>query len=78
MLSRKKRRRFSSVEALYVEVQRMWNVKSKVIPVIVGEPGTISESCTKYLSNIPGKHEIREIQKTAILVTAHVLRKALM
>ena len=25
----------------------------------------------KYLSNIPGKHEIKELQKTAILDTAH-------
>jgi len=29
------------------------------------------------LSNIPGKHEIKELQKTAILDTAHILRKVL-
>jgi hypothetical protein len=27
----------------------------------------------KYLSNIPGKHEIKELQKTAILGTAQIL-----
>ena len=32
----------------------------------------------QYLSNIPGKHEIKELQKTAILVTAHKLGKVLM
>jgi hypothetical protein len=36
----------------------MWNVKTKVIPVIIVAAGTISESFTKYLSNIPGKYEI--------------------
>jgi hypothetical protein len=28
----------------------------------------------KYLSNKPGKREIKELQKTAMLVTAHKLR----
>jgi hypothetical protein len=38
------------------ETQRMWNVKTKVIPVITGATGTTSKSLTKYLSNIPPKH----------------------
>jgi hypothetical protein len=49
-----------------------------MIPIIIGATGTISESFRKYVSNIPGKHEVKEIQKTAILGTAHVLRKVLM
>ena len=61
-----------------IEIQRMWNVKSKVIPVIIGATGTISKSFRKYVSNIPGKHEVKELQKTAILGTAHILRKVLM
>jgi hypothetical protein len=28
--------------------------------------------------NVPGKHEVKELQKTAILGTAHILRKVLM
>jgi len=49
-----------------------------VIPVIIGATGTISESFRKYMSNIQGKHEVKELQKTAILGTAHRLRKVLM
>ena len=60
---------------LTTEVQPMWNVKTKVIPVIIGATETISESFRKYVSNIPGKHEVKELQKTAILGTAHILRK---
>jgi len=41
----------------------MWNVKAKVIPVLIGASGTISKSLTQYLSNIPGKHEIKELAK---------------
>jgi hypothetical protein len=33
-----------------------------------------SKSFRKYLSNIPGKHEIKEVQKTATLGTAHILQ----
>jgi len=39
---------------LTIETQRMWNVKTKVIPVIIGATGTISKSFRKYVSNIPG------------------------
>jgi len=48
---------------LIAEIQCMWNVKVKVIPVIIGVTGTISKSLRQYLSNIPGKQEIKELQK---------------
>jgi hypothetical protein len=44
-------------------------IKTKVIPVILGATGTISKSFRKYVNNIPGNHEFKELQKTAILVT---------
>jgi len=61
-----------------IEIQRMWNVKTKVTPVITGTTGTVSKSIRKYVSNIPGKHEVKELQTIAILGTAHILRKVLM
>jgi hypothetical protein len=62
---------------LTIEIQRMWNVKTKVIPVIIGATGTILKSFRKYVSNVPGNHEFKELQKTAILSTAHILQKVL-
>ena len=62
---------------LTIEIQRMWNVKTKVIPVIIGATGSISKTFRKYVSNTPGKHEVKELQKTAIFGTAHILRKVL-
>jgi hypothetical protein len=59
---------------LIIEIQCMWNVKAKVIPVIRGANGTISKSLRQYLSNIPGKHEVKEIKKNAILGIAHIMR----
>jgi len=62
---------------LITEIQRMWNVKAKVIPVITGATGNISESLRQYLSNRK-KHKIKELRKTAILGTGNILRKVLM
>jgi hypothetical protein len=49
-----------------------------VIPVIIGATGTIPESLRKYVNTIPGNHKVKEVQKTAILDNAYILRKALM
>jgi len=62
---------------LAIEIQRMWNVKTKAILVTIGATGTISKSFRKYVSNIPGNHEVKELQKTAMLGTGHILRKVL-
>jgi hypothetical protein len=37
----------------------MWNVKTKVNPVIIGTTGTIAKSFRKYVSNIPRNHEVK-------------------
>jgi hypothetical protein len=36
----------------------------------------IIKALSHYLSNIPGNHDIKEPQTTAILCTAHILRKS--
>ena len=46
--------------------------------LIIGTTGNISKSFRKYLNNIMGKHDSRELQTTAALGTAYVLRKEIM
>jgi hypothetical protein len=42
----------------------MWKVKTKVIPVILyRQLEKTASSFRKYLSDIPGKHKIKELQK---------------
>jgi len=48
---------------LIIDIQRTWNVTAKLIPVIIGATGTISESLRQYLRNKTGKHEIKELQR---------------
>jgi len=77
-LIKKEAKKILKYKDLTIEIQRMWNVKTKVVPVIIGATGTISKSFRKYVSSIPGKHEVKELQKTTILGTAHILQKVLM
>jgi hypothetical protein len=51
----------------------MWNMKAEVVPLIVGITGTISRLLRQYPSNISRKHEIKKLQTTAILGTAHIV-----
>jgi hypothetical protein len=44
-----------------IEIERMWTVKTNVIPITRGATGTIWKSFRKYLSNLPGKHEISKL-----------------
>jgi len=53
-------------------------VDARVIPVIIGATGNISKSLRYFLGNVLGKHEIKELQYTAILSTARILREVLM
>jgi hypothetical protein len=45
----------------------MWNVKTRVIPVIIGATGTISKSFRTYVSTIPGNHVVKELQKNCYI-----------
>jgi hypothetical protein len=62
---------------LSIEIQRMWNMKYFVIPVITGATGIVTKGLKKYLETIPGKHSIDSLQKTAVLGTSHIIRKML-
>jgi len=48
---------------LTIEIQRMWNVKTEVIPVIIGATGTISKLFRKYVSNILKNMKSRNYRK---------------
>jgi hypothetical protein len=67
----------SRVQTLF---RLLWSLvdDDNVKPVIIEATEPISKSFRQYLSNTPGKHEIKELQKTAKLVTAHRLQEVLM
>ena len=62
---------------LQIECQRLWNKKVEVIPVTTGETGIVDKYIKKYGGRIPGCHNICSLQRSAILGTAHILRRVL-
>jgi len=63
---------------LVTEMQCVWNVKTRVIPVKTGANETILKSLRIYLSNTQESTKSRNYKKTAILNTAHTLLEILM
>jgi len=41
-------------KSLCIEIQRMWNLKCTIIPVIIGATGIVARSLRKNLESIPG------------------------
>ena len=64
-------------KSLCIEIQRMWNLKRKVIPVITGATGIVTRSLRKNLEAVLAKHSIHSQQKKTILGTSHIIRKVL-
>ena len=63
-------------KSLCIEMQRTWNLKCTIVPVIIGANGIITRRLKKNFETIPGKH-LDSLQKTAILGTSHIIRKVL-
>ena len=49
-------------KSLCIEIQRMWNLKCAIIPVIIGATGIVTRSLRKNLEAVPGKHLIDSLQ----------------
>ena len=62
---------------LSIEISRMWQMKTYVVPVVVGALGAVSKNLGGYLLQLSCKLRWDEVQKTAVLGTAHILRKVL-
>jgi hypothetical protein len=61
--------------SLCIEIQRMWNLKCTIIPVIIRTTGIVTRNVRKNMEAVPGKHSIDSLQKTAIVGTSHIIRK---
>ena len=69
--------KLSKYKDLEIEIQRMWKMSVKTIPIIIGALGIIPRTFSHYAALLPVDLKLSEIQKVALLGTAHILRKAL-
>ena len=59
------------------ELQNIWNVKLKIIPLVVGSLGAIPKQFGNRLKQIGITAGTAQVQKTVLLETARILRKVL-
>ena len=69
--------KLSKFKDLQIELAKMWHMKMKSLPVVVGALGVIKKATEDYLNDTPDNPSLREVQKIVLTSTAHVLRRAL-
>ena len=57
------------------ELQKIWNVKVKIIPLVIGYLGAISKRFDNRLKKIGITEGTAQVQKTVLLGTARILGK---
>ena len=75
-MSRKKEK-VEKYQDLRREVARLWNVKAKVVPIVVGALGAVTPNLSKDLDAIGVTTRIELLQKAALLGTARLVSRVL-
>ena len=57
------------------ELQKIWNVKVKIIPLVIGSLGAIPKQFGNRLKQIGITAGTTQVQKTVLLGTARILTK---
>ena len=74
-ISLKEFQKLSKYKDLEIEVIKMWKLKKKIIPVVIGALGMIKKGIQNFIDQIPAKPSLQEMQKTVLTSPAHILRK---
>ena len=69
--------KLSKYKDLEIEITKMWGLKTITVPVVIGALGVVKKGIEKHIDKIPGKINITELQKIALLGSSHILRKVL-
>ena len=59
------------------EIGNLWKTRTKVVPVVVGALGSVSNQLKCHLEQTGISNRKRALQKSALLGSAHILRKVL-
>ena len=63
----------SKYKDLEIEVTKMWKIRKKIIPVVIGALGMIKKRTQNFNDQIPGKASLQEMQKIVLTSTTHIL-----
>ena len=76
-IEEKEKDKIEKYQDLGRELQKIWNVKVKIIPLVVGSLGAILKQFGNRLKQIGITAGKTQVQKTVLLGAARILRKVL-
>jgi hypothetical protein len=76
-ISSKERDKVEKYQPLREEIEKCWQVRTTVVPVVVGALGAITPTFQMWLSQLPSNQDSYQLQKSALLGTAKILRRTL-
>ena len=65
-----------SYQDLKRELQKLWNVKTSIVPIVIGALGTIPKSLEKHLNELNAKVNISQMQTIGLLKSARITIKS--
>ena len=76
-IAEKEKVKIEKYQDLGRELQKIWNVKVKIVPLVVGSLGAIPKQFGNRLRQIGITAGTAQVQKTVLLGAARILRKVL-
>ena len=76
-IEEKEKEKIEKYQDLRRELQKIWNVRVKIMQLVVGSLGAIPKQISNRLKETRITAEIEQVQKTVLLGTARILRKVL-
>ena len=76
-IEKKDKEKIEKYQDLRKELQKIWNVRVKIIPLVVGCLGAIPKQFGNFLKETGITAETEQVQKTVLLRTSRILRKVL-
>jgi len=64
----KEREKMEKYQDLILETQRMWSIKTRIVPIVIGALGATSNNLEKHIQDVSGKNKISNWQRQQYLV----------
>ena len=74
----KEQEKITNYQELQFEIEKLWNTRVKIVPIVIGALGTVSNKLEKYLGGL-NLDDIKphQLQKCVLLKTGNIIRKHL-
>ena len=69
--------KLSKYKDLEIDITKMCGLKTITVPVVIGALEVVKKGIEKHIDKIPGKINITELQKIALLGSSLILQKVL-